>query len=189
MKKLFLSVLFLAALAMPSLAQEVPADPRYRDIKDLYDPRAYVYDFSDPYSPGWAGVASFVIPGLGQCICNEWGRGIGILAANVGFTTLEYLEASALFVGVLAGTPNPVSGLLPANIVVGPAMVAVSAGAAVVTLAGHVAFNIWNISDAVRIAKVKNMYYKDMSIVPSLALVPSGSTFRPAPGIGVRVTF
>ena len=48
-------------------------DISYRDIANIYNPRAYVEQFDDPYSPAGAGVASFFIPGLGQCIDGEWG--------------------------------------------------------------------------------------------------------------------
>ncbi len=188
MKKFLTAFLFLSVLAFPAFAQERPANPKYRDIKDYYDPKAYKYDFSDPYSPGWAGIAS-VIPGLGQCICDEWGRGLGILAANAGFTVLEFFEGAVLLYSIAATTPNPVSGLLPGNMVASSALLAVTAGASVITLAGHAAFNIWNICDAVKVAKVKNMYYKDVDLVPSLALVPSAGSLQPAPGLGIRLTF
>ena len=73
-------------------------------------------------------------------------------------------------------------------------------GAALLTATAQTAFNIWNIVDAVDIAKVKNMYYHDsmhrrhasldMNLTPQLAMVPvSGGSFQPAAGFSLRVSF
>lgn len=56
---------------------------RYNEYKKLYNHHRYTSQFDDPYSPGWSGVASFFIPGLGQGICGEWGRGLAYFGAYV----------------------------------------------------------------------------------------------------------
>ena len=195
MKKILAAAVLTLTFSIAAGAQG--QDIRYRDIKDLYDPKGYVYDFSDPYSPAWSGVASFLIPGLGQCLSNEWGRGLAIFGANVGFSLLEYFEASVFVYGLLASTPNPVTGILPGSMVAGTTAMAASAGAAIATIAGQLAFNIWGICDAVNVAKVKNLCWRDskytsldMSLSPSLALVPSATgSFSPAPGLSLRIGF
>lgn len=45
---------------------EIYEGMRYRDLKHIYDPHNYFPEIGDPYSRGWAGVASFFFPGLGQ---------------------------------------------------------------------------------------------------------------------------
>ena len=59
------------------LSQGIREGMRYRDYKNLYDAKTYVHDAADAVNPVWAGIASFFIPGLGQCISGEWGRGLG----------------------------------------------------------------------------------------------------------------
>ena len=51
----------------------------------MYNPKMYVKSMTDPYSPGLAGVCSFLVPGLGQVVSGETGRGIAFFAGDVGF--------------------------------------------------------------------------------------------------------
>ncbi len=39
---------------------------RYKELRYIYSPKMYIRQFDDRYSPGWLGVASFVIPGLAR---------------------------------------------------------------------------------------------------------------------------
>ena len=67
------------------------------------------------------------------------------------------------------------------------------------TLAGHAALNIWNICDAARIAKVKNMFYQDytgnlsrvdVKFEPNLALAPgAGGALVPTAGFSLSLKF
>ena len=158
---------------------EIYEGMKYRELKGLYNHRYYIPEIWDPYSRGWAGVASFFIPGLGQGVCGEWGRGACIFLANMGIATLAE-------VGVLAGAeldnPN------------GPYTLALAA------MAGMVAFDIWNIIDAVNVAKVKNMYYQDLrkmrssmdiKMEPFLTYTPSNSSggSQAAAGLALKVSF
>ncbi|MBO4476262.1 MAG: hypothetical protein J5737_06045 [Bacteroidales bacterium] len=163
-------------------------DIRYRDISGSYNPHAYRAQYDDPYIPALSGIASFFIPGLGQCIDGEWGRGLGIAAANVGFGLLELTEASLLFYSAADGSSYYKKyGITSTK---SNTIMAVSLCSALLTTAAHFAFNVWNIFDAVNVAKVKNMYYQDIHFEPQVALVPSlGNGFQPSAGIGLRVTF
>ena len=175
---------------------------RYRDIRDHYNPREYVSEAGDPYIPVLSGLASFFLPGLGQCIDGEWGRGVGIVATNMALGVAEWFEAAAMWYSLADyqsyyknGTYNNYYGYGRSN-----GMFAASLGAALLTLTAQTAFNIWNIVDAVDIAKVKNMYYHDsmyrrrasldMNLTPQLAMVPStGGSFQPAAGFSLKVSF
>lgn len=155
----------------------------YRDIRDYYNPSAYIPEPGDPYSRVAAGVASFFIPGLGQCIDEEWGRGLGIFLGYNAWSAVNLLGLSAF--GFAADSMN-YGWITP-----GGTLLLLSAAA-------QLGFGIWNICDAVRIAKVKNMYFQDsaayssvsVKLEPNLALVPSGAgTFQPAAGLSLKLNF
>lgn len=164
-----------------------PGNVRYSDISGYYSTRYYQDRAGDPYVPALSGLASFFLPGLGQCIDDEWGRGLGIFAANIGFGLLEATEASLMFFGGAYGYSE------------GDGLLAASFGALMLTGAVHIGFNIWNICDAVRIAKVKNLYYRDvrdnrygfnMHLTPDLAFVPAaGNNLQPVAGLSLKVSF
>jgi hypothetical protein len=193
-----------APMPEPDFKAPSAAEVRYKDISGHYNPAFYVGRAGDPYIPALSGLSSFFLPGLGQCIDGEWGRGLGIFAANVGFGCLEFLEMSALFYSAAASGSDyyysaygnyPVrysgySGYEDA--------MAISGCLLTVTALTQFVFNIWNICDAVNIAKVKNMYYQDMHggfgavdmhIEPHLALAPSVTGFQPAAGLSLKVSF
>ena len=147
-------------------------DIPYKDIEGRYDTRLYQPRSNDPYLPGWSGFASFILPGLGQSMNGEWGRGLGIFAANLGFDVLECWELYHLD----SHYPEFYGGALLATII------------------AQTAFNIWGICDAVNIAKAKNMYYQenglfasglDMKIQPSFGLAVDGI----GPGIALSFSF
>lgn len=161
---------------------------RYRDINSIYNPRSYRENIDDPYTPAVSGIASFFIPGLGQCIDGEWGRGLGIFAANIGFNVLEAAEISFLFHSAARGSSyykQYQQSSLSADAAVGASLCA-----AILTVSAHCVFNIWNICDAVNIAKVKNMYYQDLRMAPQLSFTPStGSGLQPTAGLSLTLSF
>ena len=53
--------------------QAVTCRMKYRQYRHYYRAKDYVKDFDDKYSPVGLGVASFIIPGLGQGIADKWG--------------------------------------------------------------------------------------------------------------------
>lgn len=188
----FIVVLFALAISMSATAQD-GYKVRYRDIKDIYDYRTYSVSSEDWYSPSLSGIASFLLPGLGQCLCDEWGRGLGIMGANVGFMILGTAEASLAFYGAAESSQHYKNFGEPGD----QTLLAVGLISSVVTLLGQTAFNVWNIFDAVKVAKVKNLYYRDLLREPSFALAPSfgitpqacGGSLQPTVGLGLTVTF
>ena len=176
-----------------------PRNVRYKDIAGLYDTYYYRERAGDPYIPALSGIASFFLPGLGQCIDGEWGRGLGIVAANVGLFLLECTEASAMAYNLVRSGYSYVSDY-PAyyyNNYIDYSGIA--GGALALTILAQIGLNVWNICDAVEIAKVKNMYYNDfragkapidMQFAPTLAFVPSaGNSLTPAAGLSLKVSF
>lgn len=164
---------------------EVHAGMKYREYKNLYNQRLYFRDPRDPYSPGWAGVASFFIPGLGQGVAGEWGRALGIFAGDIGFTLLF---AGAAAVGTSYYDQQTETG--------GEAAYSV----AVAAIFGALAYEVWNIFDAVKVAKIKNMYYQDIreqragldfKIEPFIAYSPSVTSggSQPSAGLSFKINF
>ena len=150
MKKIvFTLMLFLACACTMSFAQ-VDSNMKYREYKNYYNPRFYFRDVDDAFSPEISGIASFFIPGLGQCVDGEWGRGIGFFAANMGLNVLV-LGSLAAVVSHNNATTDEFGGDEGAAAFLGCALL------------GQAVVYIWNICDAVRVAKIKNMYYRDIS--------------------------
>lgn len=146
----------------------------YREYRPYYRPSEYMRVFGDPYSPGWSGVASFFIPGLGQMVSGEIGRGCAFLGGTIGLCLLTTLGSAALY-------DFPVGAL----------------GLAVGGSLALVAVDIWAIVDAVQVAKVKNMYYRDlrqkypveMKIYPSVGSIPTLSGNSVSAGLALAVRF
>ena len=161
---------------------------RYRDYRKLYNPRMYIRQYSDPYSPAWSGIASAVIPGFGQAICEEWGRGTCFFLGSIALEVLAVTTSEGNYYGY--DYLDFDSDLY--NLEVSPA--------GLFGLAG-VALYIWSICDAVRVAKVKNMHYQDLlnrqssgldiKLEPFLASTPSPSApgFTSAAGLSLKVSF
>jgi len=119
------------------------SNAQYRVNKTQYDHKTYVYQVGDPYNPTIAGVASFFVPGLGQMISGEGGRGVGFLAGYVGCFTLYYVGALRTIDDINSGGDGS-SG----------------AGLMLVGLGSAVGVGIWSIVDAVRVAKVNNLAFR-----------------------------
>ena len=151
---------------------------KYKQLKELYNPKEYVSTVGDRYSPGWSGVASFFIPGLGQMICGEVGRGFAFLGGAIGLPLVG---------GIIAGSSvddygDPTEG---------------AAIAALITYVGAIAFDVWAIVDGVRVAKVKNMYNQDLrklssvdiDLYPSFNYVKMGNGLQPTAGFTLAMKF
>ena len=151
---------------------------KYKQLKELYNPKEYVSTLGDRYSPAWSGVASFFIPGLGQMICGEVGRGLAFLGGTIGLSIAG---------GVIIGSTyddwgDPTDG---------------TAIASLITYAGIIAFDVWAIVDGVRVAKVKNMYNQDLrklssvdiDLYPSFNYVKMGNGLQPTAGFTLAMKF
>ena len=98
MKRLFIILAITLATATAALAQvkteqaeqttentavELVPGMKYRNLKHIYDYKDYQPSIYESHSPGGMGVASFFIPGLGQMISGEVGRGLAWLGGHV----------------------------------------------------------------------------------------------------------
>lgn len=155
-------------------AQLIPG-MKYRDLKDIYDRSDYASFDGDVWrNPGLMALCSFFVPGLGQMISGETGRGLAYLLSSFGLLTAgsvcmvasDYADWSA-FVAL---------GLSCASL----------------------GIDIAAIVDAGRVAKVHNMYRHDLktqNIVSSMKLTPyvdiacAGTQhMQPVAGLSLRIT-
>ncbi|MBE6228795.1 MAG: hypothetical protein E7120_08005 [Bacteroidales bacterium] len=155
--------------AQQPVSPMLPLDMKYKELKKIYNYRMYVPTLYDRHSPAWSGVASFFIPGLGQMVNGSVGRGFAWLGGSVA-----------------------------CSIASGVAMEAGADGLVLAIGAGALALNICSIVDAVRVAKVKNMYEADLrrqgyvydvDLYPSVNYVRTGSGLKPTAGMTLALKF
>ena len=115
---------------------------KYRDIRNQYNPRMYVPKVGDVYNPGLTGFASFMVPGLGQMICGEGERGVGFFTTSMVFYAISLTNLRK------AATANIYSHSDYSK-------------KAFIAAIGAASISIISIIDAARVAKVKNMAYRD----------------------------
>lgn len=161
-------------------AQEIRPGMKYKDLKHIYSYKNYSC-VDESFNPALSGVCSWLIPGLGQAISGDIGRGFGWFGASVGC-------------GVIMGIGG---GLMGSDI--GYTTGSQSAGAVLVVV-GAIALitvDICAIVDAVRVAKVTNMYKEDLrsqrayslQLQPSLQYIPTASGAQPTAGFTLALGF
>ena len=167
--------LFNGDSAVPQEEHTAPLVPgmRYREYSAYYRASDYIRAPGDKYLPALAGVASFIIPGLGQMISGEVGRGFAFLGMTLGLPVVATVAAVA-FNSYASAVSCVAVGVL-----------------------GYMAVDIWNIVDAVQVAKIKNMYFQDMrreysfdmDLFPSVNCVPTASGMQASIGLTLAMTF
>lgn len=186
MKKFIL----IAALLFSAIAANAQYAPKYKELKDTYNYLTYVKSDTDPYNVTWSGVFGFFVPGSPQLMMNESGRGWAFLGGsllcdiildNLGDDLNKLLvinsDGSATF-----SDPDKAAKLLTAAL----GVVAVDLGLA-----------IWSCIDAKRIAKVKNLYYQDMTakkpvkfnVDPYVSYTPTRNSVAPVAGLSLNLAF
>jgi len=179
-KTIMLSVLVLAIFTTTMNAQ------RYSDLKLKYDYHQYTPQIGDLYNPTVSGLCSFIIPGLGQVVCGETGRGLAFFGGSIGCGILYSVGVAqftyAMNNSIINGTPSiPTSGV----------------GTMLLGLAGMAAIDIWAIVDANHVAKVKNMYLSDtrktsgmdLEVAPYVAQYNINNQIVTPVGMTMRVKF
>lgn len=197
MKKIIISAL-LVLVAAASLQAQVA--PKYKQIKNDYNSRDWVKQATDPYKPGWSAFASFVIPGLGQALSGEVGRGLAFFAGSTALSAVGSYGANKM---VNSFSRDENGKLIKDSD--GKAIVTDEAGAkqgfGIMMGAGlaEVVVCIWSCCDASRVAKVKNLYYQDqmgrrseinVDMQPYFSMAPvSCSSSSPTAGLSLRMSF
>ena len=197
-----------APAATQGIGPLFPANPRYSDeplrpgmtyaeLRQMYNPRDYMKGFGSQYSPGWSGFGSLVIPGLGQICCGEAGRGLGFFVPAIALTTTNLVLSSKLADLIQTDAEGRIILTESGVVYTDPQKARTLSGIQSVVSVVSLALSIWSCVDAVRVAKVKNMYYQDLRngysmdfrLSPSLDLAQTPSGFRPAPGMALSLRF
>jgi len=158
-------------------------DAQYMANKNKYDYRHYVYQPGDPYNPSSAAAASLFVPGLGQMISGESGRGICFLLGSTGCLVFAFagggiaLNATEMDGDFEEKTRKGVTYLFSG-------------------LAATAGIWIWSIADASKVAKVNNMALRDkkelsgnVSIQPYLNFQSYSTTNKTQLGLSVYINF
>lgn len=152
--------------------QGIKPGMKYREYKHLYNPKEYTRGLVQTHNPAGVGVASYFIPGLGQMICGEGWRGVG------------FLGGSCLGYGIMIGGAVHSYNYNAEPFIWGG-------------LAIMLTSQIWSIIDAVQVAKIKNMYERDLmrtyslevDLYPSLDCVKTASGLQPTAGLTLAMRF
>jgi len=173
---------------------------KYKELKRIYNPRRYNSMPGDPNSVFGAGLASFFIPGLGQVIDGEVGRGLAIWAGSAAITVGTYVSLINYTVKYSAWLNS--QGYTLDDQYINTDSLDYSTfpmpGGFLLWVAAGVIYQIWNITDACKIAKVKNMYWQDcmgyssvsLSMDPYFAFTPTtGTGLQPVTGLSLKLTF
>lgn len=164
----------------PAVNQQVV--PSYKALKERYDPKDYVRMEGDTFNPVWTGVASAFIPGLGQLICGETPRGLIMLGSALvlegvfGYCSYELSSFNNDKNLGYDTTPTPHEAQSQR----------ILTATAVITGIAGLALDVWATIDAVQMAKVKNMYRRDLKMYPSMNCLPDGTM---APGFTLAMQF
>ena len=162
----------------------------YRYCRGRYQTAGFRKSGLDPFDPFTAGVLSYCLPGLGQVYDGEVLRGAGfffgtICSISVGTVLLSPVHRYEERYDEQYGYYREEVGIEPVDATMGT-----------VFILGGVALWIWNIWDAVKVAKVKDLFYRDMtgrysavdlSVRPAMGIVPTSG--RPTAGLSLQLHF
>jgi TM2 domain-containing membrane protein YozV len=168
MRKTVILSIILAITAINSHAQT------YAQNKLRYDVHQYTPQLGDPYNPAVTGLCSFFVPGLGQMVAGETGRGFAFLGGSVGSAVLYGTGMAMLMSGNRSG-----------------------AGIALIGGGAMLFIDIWSIVDAVKVAKVNNMYIRDknkmsmlkVEFAPYVTQININNKLTTPVGLSMRVNF
>lgn len=162
---------------------------KYNQLKSIYDYRNWLPEMGDKHNPAVMGVCSWIVPGLGQMISGEIGRGFGWFGGAVGSAVLMSV-GSGLTAGAAAmAYDSSLAGEMEGQIIAGT----------ILTIVGSVALltvDICAIVDACRVAKVRNMYEQDLrkasyslEIHPSVDYIRMADKVHPTTGLTLTMNF
>ena len=170
--------------------QAVRTGMKYKQLKDLYNPRDYAPESGDPYST-LRCLWNLLIPGLGQMTMGEVGRGFGWFASVCGTSIVGGAIGGAMLGNSVKidsyGDITEVNAGLAAG---GYAVLVISS-------LGATALEIISIVDAVKVAKVKNLYARDINAMygvdvkmqPYVVAMKTPQGLQPAAGLTLAVNF
>ena len=163
----------------------------YRYCRGRYETAGFRRSGLDPYDPFTAGILSYMIPGLGQLYDGELLRSSGfffgtLCCLSVGGTLLSARhQYETVYDPYEQIYYDREAGIGPTDATMGTLFIL-----------GGIALWVWNIYDAVKVAKVKDLFFRDMtgrysavdlSVKPALGSVPASG--RPTAGLALQLHF
>ena len=133
-----MKILFLILAGMLFITSVTNA--QYKINKTQYDYHTYKRQVGDPYNPSVAGISSFLIPGLGQMTSGEFIRGAVFLGGYASCCVIFAVGFNESWFGpdYKLGSTMLLSGL-----------------------AGILIVNLWSIVNAVHVAKVNDLAFRN----------------------------
>ena len=196
MKKVIFAI-FLLIAGMSVASAQVRSGMKYSELKHQYSVRGYHRSATDTYSPGWSAFASYVIPGLGQVMSRETGRGIRFFAASTAISAVGYYQADKLLDNIVKDADGNAVKDASGDI----QFIDEKAAKRQITYLCAAGLSelfvcFWSCADAAKVAKVKNLYSRDLrnhaiepSMYPSVQTVMSSNGCQLAPGITLAMKF
>ena len=92
------------AISMPN--QSVLYSPALKDVRQYPDRTEYVYETKASSGKKWGvGIASAFLPGLGQAINGDWGKGVGFFLGTgvLGFLSKLASASGRIGLGIAGG--------------------------------------------------------------------------------------
>jgi hypothetical protein len=143
------SILFIGLLFITSLVEA-----QYRINKSKYDFRTYSFQEGDRYNPSVALITSLIIPGTGQIVSGEVGRGAAFIGGFLVCGT-AFIVGTTRYFGDIT---HPYTG----------------EGAGLMIAGGFstIAIYIFGTIDAVRVTKVNNLAFRDKNKTSFIQMSP-----------------
>lgn len=183
--------ILIAALLFSAIAANAQYAPKYKELKDTYNYLTYVKSDVDPYNVSWSGVFGFFVPGSAQLMMKEPVRG------------WCFLGASAICYSIMNNCSTGLNKLIVTN---NDGTLGYSdeekAAKLTLTIIGALAvdlgISIWSCIDAKKVAKVKNLYFQDITsgkkpvkfnVDPYLSYTPISNSVAPVAGLSFNLAF
>ena len=195
MKKLLLLIAAITIWSATLGAQIVPG-LHYPDLKYIYNIKEYRWQKNDPYSPALSAVGSLFIPGIGQFCCGETGRGIGLFAGGLAIDG-AFIFSATQFVYFINKDEDGNVNLVDGQIFTDYEEAAKWAGATIAFGLVAIGYGVFSSIDAVKVAKIRNMYWRDLQkqtsleldMRPSLTFARKADSVTPVAGMTLSVKF
>lgn len=193
-------IIAIAALALACItvsAQRISGSSSYKDLKDYYSAKNYVKTSSDPYSVFWTGFESLATPGVGHLLMKETGRGWAFIGGEVVISMIGQTAVNSLMAQVQIKDGELVKDENGQIIFADESKAKSAVGFMIGAFVLDAALRVWCCIDGVKVAKVKNQYYRDLygkhafntSVHPSVNLVSDGNKVVPAAGMTFALNF
>lgn len=168
-------------------ADGIRAGMKYKELKHIYHYGDWYSVLGNKHNPALMEVYSWLIPGLGQMISDEVGRGLGWFGGAVGCSV--FMEVGA---GVSAGAEyyNRYDWYYDEEQAITGTVLLLAGSLAMLTV------DICAIVDACRVAKVRNVYEQDLKKMnysfeqhPSVDYIRIANGVQPTAGLTFAMRF